>query len=67
MSVSFIHSFTSISFKYMNITIKQNRLVVVKAEGWGGKDWEFGIRRYKLLYIEMINNKVILYNTGYYN
>lgn len=27
---------------------------------------EFGIRRCKLLYIEWINNKVLLYNTGNY-
>ena len=29
-------------------------------------DWEFGISRCKLLYIEWINNKVLLYNTGNY-
>ena len=28
----------------------ENRLVV--AEGEGGMDWEFGISRYKLLYID---------------
>ena len=33
-------------------------------EGWGGKDWEFGINRCKLLYIEWIDNKVLLYSTG---
>ena len=27
-------------------------------------DWEFGISRCKLLYIEWINNKVLLYTTG---
>ena len=32
----------------------------------GGKDWEFGISRCKLLYIEWINNKVLLYSTGNY-
>ena len=32
----------------------------------GGKDWEFGISRGKLLYIEWINNKVLLYSTGNY-
>ena len=26
-------------------------------EGGGGKDWEFGISRCKLLYTEWINNK----------
>ena len=34
--------------------------------GEGGKDWEFGIGRCKLLYIGWINNKVILYSTGNY-
>ena len=36
--------------------------------GWdgGGKDWEFGISRGKLSYIEWINNKVLLYSTGNY-
>ena len=29
-------------------------------------DWEFGISRYKLLYIEQINNKVLLCRTGSY-
>ena len=30
----------------------------------GGKDWEFEISRYKLLYTGWINNKVLLYSTG---
>ena len=30
----------------------------------GGVDWEFGISRCKLLFIELINNKVLLYSTG---
>ena len=29
----------------------------------GGMDWELGISRCKLLYIEWINNKVLLYST----
>ena len=29
-------------------------------------DWGFGISRYKLLYIEWINNKVLLYSTEIY-
>ena len=42
-----------------------NRLVVAKVGGGGvGKDWEFGIRRCKLLYIGWINNKLLLYGTG---
>ena len=32
----------------------------------GGMDWEFGISRCKLLYIEWKNNKVLLYSTGNY-
>ena len=34
--------------------------------GGGGMDWEFGVSRCKLLYIEWINNKVLLYSTGNY-
>ena len=34
--------------------------------GWGGIEWEVGISRCKLLYIEWINNKVLLYSTGNY-
>ena len=29
-------------------------------------DWEFEIRRCKLLHLEWINNKVLLYSTGSY-
>ena len=44
-----------------------NRLVVAKEEGGGGGiDWEFGISRCQLLYIEWINNKVLLCSTGNY-
>ena len=32
--------------------------------GGGGMECKFGISRYKLLYIEWINNKVLLYSTG---
>ena len=39
--------------------------MVAKGEGGGGGlDWEFGISRCKLLYIEWINNKALLYSTG---
>ena len=41
--------------------------MVAKGEGGGGgKDWEFGISRCKLLHVEWINNKVLLYSTGDY-
>ena len=32
--------------------------------GGGGMDLEFGISRCKLVYIEWISNKVLLYSTG---
>ena len=42
-------------------TYRENRLVVAEGEvGAGGKDWEFRISRYKLLYIGWIKNKVLL-------
>ena len=59
----------------MNLSMKQkqshrhieNRLVVAKREGVGGGiDWEVGISRCKLLYVECINNKVLLYSTENY-
>ena len=34
--------------------------------GWGGKYWEFGISRCKLLYIGWVNSKVLLDSTGSY-
>ena len=34
--------------------------------GREGKEWAFGISRDKLLYIEWINNKVLLYSTENY-
>ena len=41
--------------------------MVAKGEGGGGgKGWEFGISRFKLLYIGWINNKVLPYSTGNY-
>ena len=41
------------------------RLVVAKAR-WGGREmnWGFGISRYKLLHLEWIIIKVLLYSTG---
>lgn len=41
----------------------QNRLQRGRSSG-GGVDWELGISRYKLLYIEWISNKALLYGTG---
>ena len=45
----------------------ENRPVVAKGDGVGRRlDWEFGISRCKLVYIEWINNKILLYSTGNY-
>ena len=42
----------------------ENKFVVTKGEGSrGGKDSEFGISRYKLVYIGWIDNRVLLYST----
>ena len=38
----------------------ENRSAVAKKWGGGGKDWEFGIGRCKLLYVTWINNKALL-------
>ena len=43
----------------------ENRFVVAKWEGGKGeKDWESGISRCILLYIEWTNSKVLLYRAG---
>ena len=53
--------------KRNRITDIENRLVIAKGEGGGGRnDGEFGISRCKLLYIGWINIKVLLYSTGNY-
>ena len=45
----------------------ENRLVVAKGVGAGrGMDWEFGVSRCKLLHLEWIDNKVLMYSTGNY-
>ena len=59
----------------MNLSMKQKQTHRHKEQtcgyqegvGGGGRmDLEFGISRCKLLYIEWINNKVLLYSTGNY-
>ena len=58
----------------MNLSTKQkqnqgHREQTGGCQGGGagrGLDWEFGISRGKLLYIEWINSKVLLYSTGNY-
>ena len=34
--------------------------------GWSGMDWEFGVSRCKLLYLEWKSHEVLLYRTGNY-
>ena len=47
------------------LTDIENRLVIAKGEGVGeGMEWEVRVSRCKLLYMEWINNKVLLYSTG---
>ena len=41
--------------------------MVAKGEGvGGGMEWEVGVSTCKLLYVEWINNKVLLYSSGSY-
>ena len=49
------------------LTDMEKRLVVAKGE-WGGSDMdlEFDISICKLLYLEWISNKILLYSTGNY-
>ena len=48
-------------------TDTENRLVIANEEGGGGgKAWEFGVSRDKLLHTGWINNKVLLCSTGNY-
>ena len=47
-------------------TQKTNLSLPKDKKGEGGLDWEFGISRRQLFYVEWINNKVLLYGTGKY-
>ena len=48
------------------LTDVENRLMVAKGEGGGIRRLRVGIHRCKLLYIDWINNKVLLCSTGNY-
>ena len=55
----------------MNLFMKQkqthrHREQTCGCQGGGGMDWEFRVSRCKVLHIEWINNKVLLYSTGNY-
>ena len=51
----------------MKLSLKQKQTHRHRGrKGGGGMDWEFGVSRFKLLHIEWINNKVLLYSTENY-
>ena len=59
----------------MNLSVNKqkqthrHREQICGCQGRGGRvrmDWEFGVSRHKLLYIDWINSKVLLYRTGNY-
>ena len=51
----------------VNSQIKRTELWLPRVrQSGGGKDWEFGISRCKLLYIGWINNKILWYSTVNY-
>ena len=55
----------SLSRKRDRIMDIENRLLVAKGEGVRrGMEWETGVSRCKLLYIEWITIKDLLYSTG---
>jgi len=56
----------NLSMKQKRFTDKDNRLTVAKGVGWGRDELGIGVSRCKLLYIEWINNKILLYSTGNY-
>ena len=51
-----------------NEPIYDTRTALWLPSGWRGRriGWEFGVGRCKLLHLEWINNKVLLYSTGNY-
>ena len=61
---------------HMNLSTKQkqthrHREQTCGCQGGGGRggsvmDWEFGVSRCKLLYLQWINNKVLPHSTGNY-
>ena len=52
---------------YKTETDSENRLTVAKKEGTEGEiEWEFAVSRCKLLYIEWIIIRFLLYSTGNY-
>ena len=53
-----------LTYKTIRLIDIENKPVVPNGERVGGKYWEFGINRYRLLYIQLIKNKGLMYSTG---
>ena len=55
----------------MNLSTKHKQIHRDREQTWGcqggGTDWEFGISRWKLLYREWMNSKVLPYNRELYS
>lgn len=51
---------------YRTETDSQTQITDLWCQGGGGRDWEFGVGRCKLLHLEWISNEVLLYSTGNY-
>ena len=52
-------------YKTNRPTNAENKLMTIsKGESGGGTSQEFGVSRYKLLYIKQIDNKVLLHMQG---
>ena len=49
------------------LTDVENRPAAAKGRGREREDWEFGVGRCRLLCLEWINNKVLMYSTGNYS
>ena len=70
---SLIHGI--INMAQMNLSLKQKQTHRNGKQTYGcqegragsGIDWGFGVFRYKLLHLEWISNKVLLYSTGNYS
>ena len=67
------HMYGIYNMAQMNLSTKQkqthrhrDQTCGFRGQGGRGMDWEFGVGRCKLLHLEWINDKVLLYSTGKY-
>ena len=54
--------YEKLGYKWTSLR-NRNRFTDIENSLEGRNEWEFGVSRYKLLYIEWINNKILLYST----